>query len=90
MSGPSSREQVVCIHQVDERGGDRPVLGLAAVEEDVAARRDRDARGDVEMANRADVGGALALDVGRRDQEACLLLCRADTARVEDGREARR
>ena len=51
-SGPSSLEQPIGVHQVDERRRDRPVLGLAPLEQHVRPRGDRDARGDVEAARR--------------------------------------
>ena len=53
--GPEVGEQLVGVHQVDERGRDRAVLGLALAEEHVRARRDRDARGDVDRRHVADV-----------------------------------
>ena len=48
-----AREQVVGVHQVDEGGGDRPVLGLAALEQHVRACGDRDARCDVHPRRRS-------------------------------------
>ena len=82
-------EQHVGVHQVDEGGGDRPVLRLAALEQHVGASRDRDALSDVEATDVTDIGSALTLHVGRRDEEQRFFFLRSDARRVEASRERR-
>ena len=81
--GADLREQLVRIHHVDERGGDRPMLGLALLEEDVAAGRDRNARGDVDPADVAHVRRPAPAHFRRSGQEDRRVLRRTHAVRRE-------
>ena len=80
---PEPLEQHVRVHQVDERRGDRAVLRLAPLEQHVGAGGDRDARGHVEPAHRADVRRRFLLRLrGRGEQQGVPALARPDTRRL--------
>ena len=68
-AGPSSARERVGVHEVEERRGDRAVLRLAALEQHVLPRGDRDARRHVHSASRADVRRRRSVRIRRRDEQ---------------------
>ena len=76
-------EQHIGVHQVEEHRGDRAMLRLAALEQDVLARGDRDARRDVDLAHATDVRSGRLVDVRHGDEQADAALTQADARRSE-------